>query len=294
MDVVLHQSSVFDLPSSRRVGAIVHDGTTDLRLWPAPGADRQLQEAYGPDLQDRLDRERGAVEGGALPIGGLVRVFPGRLHCDFLLWVGSRPPEDMGIRAPAPRLPVIEKAVDDALRFVAQRSVIRVAFGVLGEGPEEVDPVARMVAMAKAAQRYYDGCFADGRPPVLEEVLLCDRSGRRVSEARRKLGRLVKSAVPVPRSTSAASTPRRRRVVGGASKGKTGPGRRRGAPRLSEDEVGMARATGGPYDRHHTYGAGDYLLHAKFGVGRVQELTPEGFILVLFEDGQIRRMLHAR
>jgi hypothetical protein len=63
---------------------------------------------------------------------------------------------------------------------------------------------------------------------------------------------------------------------------------------LGEDENARARATAGPYDRAHKYAAGDFFLHPKFGVGRVEELTPEGFIVVLFEGGDTRRLLHAR
>jgi len=35
-------------------------------------------------------------------------------------------------------------------------------------------------------------------------------------------------------------------------------------------------------------------VHKKFGVGRVDSLTPEGFIMVLFENGETKRLLHDR
>ena len=63
---------------------------------------------------------------------------------------------------------------------------------------------------------------------------------------------------------------------------------------LGEDDIARARAMAGPYDRANTYGIGDFFVHPKFGVGRVEELTPEGFIVVLFEGGDSKRLLHAR
>src|SRR5687768_741772 len=102
MDVSLLATSVYDLPSSRRVGAIVYDGTSDLRLWPGPGTDRLLLAAYGPTLQQALDAERAQVEGGLLPRGGMLRVHPGKLHCDMLVWIATRDPEPGTDRSPAP------------------------------------------------------------------------------------------------------------------------------------------------------------------------------------------------
>ena len=133
MDLSLVQANAYELPTSRRVGVIVHDGACDLRLWPAPGPDRDLQTAFGADLPRVLEAER-ARAGGALPIGGLLRLIPGRLHCDFLIWVGTRPAETRGQQAPAPTRETLEKAVRDVLDFVRERNVIRIAFPAIGAG----------------------------------------------------------------------------------------------------------------------------------------------------------------
>src|SRR5690606_19746071 len=141
MDVHLIPVSALELPSSQRVDVIVHDGTTDLRLWPAPGPDRDLLDHYGPELTAVLDHERERLEEGRLPIGAILRLHPGKLHCNFLLWVASRGPEKAGIQAPAPSVDILEKAVRDALEFVRERHVARLAFRTLGAGPNAVDEV---------------------------------------------------------------------------------------------------------------------------------------------------------
>src|SRR5687768_17177169 len=112
MDVTLLATSVYDLPSSRRVGAIVYDGTVDLRLWPGPGTDRLLLAAYGPTLQPVLDAERAQLEGERLPKGGMIRVHPGKLHCDLLVWIGTRDPEPGTERSAAPSREAITEATD--------------------------------------------------------------------------------------------------------------------------------------------------------------------------------------
>jgi len=43
-----------------------------------------------------------------------------------------------------------------------------------------------------------------------------------------------------------------------------------------------------------TYAAGEWLSHKKFGLGRVERVTPEGAIEVLFEDGAQKKMVHGR
>jgi O-acetyl-ADP-ribose deacetylase (regulator of RNase III) len=294
MDVQLITSSVFDLPSSQRVDAIVHDGTTDLRTWPGPGPDRDLLEHYGPELPRVLERERERLEGGELPIGGMLRLHRGKLHCDFLLWVATRPPEERGIQAPAPREEVLRRAVKEALAFVAERHVARVAMGPLGAGPEELPEVDRLVLVARAANAYYDECFQAGRPAGIEEVLVCHPYSSRIAEARRKLGRSVQVVQPAPRPAAAEPKPKRRRVASGGrtSKAKKAPAKPK--VRLAEEEIGRARASAEVYDRSREYAVGDYFVHPKFGVGRVEELTPEGFIMVLFEGGETRRLLHRR
>lgn len=288
MDVLLHQGSVFELPSSRRVGAIVHDGASDLRLWPAPGADRDLSEAWGPGLQEALDKEAEPLDGDALPIGGMLRVHRGRLHCDFLLWIASRPPEDNGVQAPAPSVDLLKDAVRNALSFVAERNVVRVAFGALGAGPDEAAELERLVAVAQASQAYYDDRFREGQPPVLEEVLVCHKSAATIREARKRLGKSVKALAPEPKP--AAEKPKRK----ASTRKKKAPSKAKQVTLLTEDEVASARASASTYDRALTYSPGDFFIHPKFGVGRVESLTPEGYIMVLFEAGDTRRLLHAR
>lgn len=294
MDVNLISTSALELPSSQRVDAIVHDGTTDLRAWPGPGPDRELIEHYGPELATVLERERERLEGGELPIGGMLRLHRGKLHCDFLLWIATRPPEKAGIQAPAPGEEVLVRAVKGALAFVSERHVARVAFRALGAGPGALGDVERLVLIARAANAYHDECYGAGRPTGVEEVLVCHPHASKISEARRSLGRTVKvAALPTP-SREESAAPRRRAAGGAAPKKPAGARRGARVVRLTDEEIGRARATASTYDRARTYAVGDFFLHTKFGVGRVEELTPEGFILVLFEGGDTKRLLHGR
>lgn len=281
---------MLELPSSQRVDAIVHDGAADLRTWPGPGPDRELAQQYGSELARVLDRERDRLPNGELSIGGLLRLHRGKLHCDFLLWVATRPPEVRGIQSKAPRADVIEKAVKDALAFASERHVARLAFGALGAGPDALDEVTRIVIIGRAANEFHDAAFAAGRPAGIEEVLVCHPYSSKIGGARRQLGRSVK-LVQEPRTAPEppAKTTRRRTT----SPRKASP-RRSAAPLLSSAEVASARTTAGPYDRAKTYEPGQYMVHSKFGVGRIESITPEGFIMVLFETGVTRRLLHNR
>ena len=65
-------------------------------------------------------------------------------------------------------------------------------------------------------------------------------------------------------------------------------------PSLGPDEVAAARAANTPYDMRRKYAQGEHFVHPRFGVGRVERVTPEGAIEVIFEDASIRRMVHAR
>jgi O-acetyl-ADP-ribose deacetylase (regulator of RNase III) len=290
MDVNLIPASALELPSSQRVDAIVHDGTTDLQLWPGPGPDRELLETYGPELPTVLDRERERLSDGLLPIGGMLRLHRGKLHCDFLLWIATRPPERAGIAAPAPDENTLRDAVKRALAFVSERHVHRVAFRTLGAGPGALDDVARVALIARAANEYYDDCFKSGRPAGIEHVLVCHPHASKLSAARRDLGKSVRIQELAPKPTT--SDPPKKRTS--SAPRKSGASRKPTRVILSEDEVARARATADPYDRARTYTVGDFFVHSKFGVGRVEEHTPEGFILVLFEGGDTRRLLHAR
>jgi hypothetical protein len=219
----------------------------------------------------------------------MIRLHRGKLHADFLLWIGTRAPEKSGIQAPAPSQEILEKAVKDALAFVAERHVARVAFRVIGAGPSALDEVDRIVLIAKAANEYYDECFKAGKPTGIEHVLVCHPHSSKIAAARRVLGRTVKvEELPSEgRSEGRIESPPKKRAP--AKKGS----RKTAKATLSEDDVAKARAKSGPYDRSHRYTIGDFFVHSKFGVGRVEELTAEGFIVVLFEGGDTRRLLHA-
>jgi O-acetyl-ADP-ribose deacetylase (regulator of RNase III) len=288
MDILLFQASVYELPSSRRVGVIVHDGSTDTRLWPGPGPDRELLHAYGPGLQEALDRERSKV-GAELPIGGLLRLHPGRLHCDFLVWIATRPPERAGRQAPAPDRAMVEHAVCTALDYVAERGVVRIAFPALGAGPGAPEDAERMAIVARACHRWQEDRFERGRATVVEEVLICDPRLSVVTSARRRVSDLVKAAALPPRAVSSAPEPKPAERPSTATKDSSGRKKR-----LDEVELARARAMAPPWDRTVRYKAGDWFVHGKFGVGRVHEVTPDGYILVLFEDGEVRKLIHGR
>jgi O-acetyl-ADP-ribose deacetylase (regulator of RNase III) len=301
MDILLIQASAYELPTSRRVGVIVHDGAIDTRLWKGPGSDRELAAAYGPDLQQALDRERAKTGQKVLPIPGLLRLHPGRLHCDFFLWIGTRAPESEGRQAPAPDKATLEAAVRAVLDYVAERHVIRVAFPALGAGPSAIDDAERLATIARACGAWYEQRFASGKASGIEEVLICDARLSVVTSARRMTASLVKVALAEPRPGASANGSSDKRAPSEKRAGSAGGAKKaspRGAaarkPRLDEGEIGRARATAKPWDRAARYGIGDYFVHAKFGVGRVDDLTPDGFVVVLFEDGDTRKMVHAR
>lgn len=296
MDILLIQASAYELPTSRRVGVIVHDGAPDTRLWPGPGADRELMHAYGNDLQDALERELAKVPGDELPIGGLLRLHPGKLHCDFLVWVATRPAEEAGRQAPAPSRETIEQAVRSVLEFVSERHVIRVAFPPLGAGPGALDDAERLAIVARACSKWHEERFASGRPSQIEEALVCDPRLSVVTGARRQVSALVKAPPAEARPAAPAAAPAARKTA--ATPRKPGGARAAAAaarkPRLDEAELGHARATAKPWDRTTRYQTGDWFIHSKFGVGRVQEITPDDFTVVLFEDGEIRKLIHGR
>ena len=283
MDVTLLRSSVYDLPSKQRVGAIVYDGAADMQLWPGPGSDSDIDEAFGGGLQRALDAEIRRVEGKLLEVPSVIRVHPGRLHCDFLAWVATRPREVGQKREPAPNAELIRRAVDRALRFVAERNVVRVAFGPFGGGPGELPRHERLVAIARAANAYHDTCIAEGRAPVVEEVILCEPMGDIYRKAAIALRGEVHAAEPPPKPAPERA-PAKPRAPRGSSR----------APRLDPDEVSRRRITASAYSMRTTYAAGDWFLHPKFGVGKVTAVTPEGAIEVLFDDGEQRKLVHAR
>lgn len=287
MDVLIVRSSLYTLPSQQRVDAIVHDGSADLRLWPGRGPDSDLREVWGEGLQEALDTERQRLGGGPVPLYRPVRVQPGRLHCDFLVWVPTRPPEPGATREPAPDAQGVEQAVRAVLEFVADRDVGRVAFEALGAGLGELPVIDRLEHVVRASHRFFEERYREGRPAGVDQVLVCEPSGATVRELSRRVRSLVRETID-PQPTA----PRPERAK---SQARTGGGRR--SPKrakLGPDEVARAQSTAPRYDIHQTYVTGDWMLHPKFGAGRVEQVTPEGAIVVLFEDGEQRKMVHGR
>jgi len=300
MDIVILQASAYELPTSRRVGVIAHDGTTNLRLWPGPGPDKDLAFAYGPAELARALEADAQRAGGAIPLGSVVRLHPGKLHCDFLLWLATRPPETAGVQAPAPGKDVLEAAVRSVLEFVAPRNVIRVAFPALGAGPSSLGDAERMAIIARACSAYYEDCLANGRPNTIEEVLVCDARLSVVTAARKLVSHIAKAPAPEKPSplTAGRPEPRAGRPASAARTATSGGGKKAPAAaprksRLEPGEISYARAHSRTWDRTVTYKVGDFFIHAKFGVGRVEEITTDQFIVVLFEDGETRRLIHA-
>ncbi len=291
MDIVLLTANPFALPTSRRATAIVHDGTTDLRLWPGPSGDRELAFAYG-ELARVLEQEKGRLPDKTLPVGELLRMHPGKLHADYLLWVASRPPEVDAKRAPAPALEILRFVALAALRYASERQSSRLAFALLGEGPGAVKEAERMAAIARTCQEFIDEQVASGKPLGIEEVVICAPSSGVTAEARRLLGTSVKTviaaeATPKPVAVKAVRAASTRKSAGAK-------GTRKHAPSLSSDEVSSARAQSQPWDRMASYKSGQFFVHSKFGVGRVETHTLDGYVMVLFEDGETRKMIHAR
>ncbi|MFI5307776.1 MAG: hypothetical protein ACHQ53_10510 [Polyangiales bacterium] len=290
MDVVLLSAALYELPPSQRASAIVHEGTTDLGLWRPPGPDRELLHAYGETLPRVLDKERAQLPGGALALGQALRLHPGKLRCDYLIWVAGRLPHAQRDSSPPPSPGIVERLVESALALACEHGSLRVAFGPLGAGPGATDVADRLAAVVRGADAYRTACLQRGSALPIEEVLVCSPSVAEVAKARRATARLAKEPGPV-RPLPRVEAPRAARS---ASTGTARTARARGR-RLDSGELSAARARALPYDRNGVYGAGDWFVHPVFGVGKVQEvLGPERMVTVLFEDGEERRLIHAR
>jgi O-acetyl-ADP-ribose deacetylase (regulator of RNase III) len=289
VEVALINASVLALPASARAGVIVYDGTEDLGLWRPPGPDRDFQDAYGDTLTSLLAKERAQLPGGRLPRGQALRIHPGKLRCDFLIWVASRPPHGDEQPAPAPDLAAIEQLSQAALRLAEKHDAERVAFGALGAGPGAADAAERMAAVVRGARAYEAECLRRGAAPPLEEVLVCAPNAADVAKAKRLTSTLAKQVTPAPtprfdRSDPPPRAPARKPSTPRRAKGKLDP-----------EQLAMARSHAGTYDRTQTYATGDWLMHPSFGAGQVQSVaTAERMITVLFGDGQERRLIHQR
>ncbi|MGB0680154.1 MAG: hypothetical protein ACPGUV_10875 [Polyangiales bacterium] len=283
MDLAVVADHPYALPSAQRVGAIFYEGAADLRLWPRSGPDRLLREFYGDGLAANLDRARETLTADTLAVGDVLRLQPGRLHCDFLLWLATRPADGELELAPAAAPSVIEAVLPIALRFAADRHVLRVAMPLLGEGPGAANVAARAQAVAAGCRAYEVQCSQTGTAQVIETLTICTHERSTALQLGRLLGAPLKSAdkaqaVKKVRSSSAKS-PRRSRSS---------------TPKIDVEAYRAAALTAPAYDKSRTFGPGDWLNHSRFGVGQVQSVTPENFIVVRFVDGSERKMVHAR
>jgi O-acetyl-ADP-ribose deacetylase (regulator of RNase III) len=299
VEIVLVNASVYGLPTSRRAGAIVYDGPTDLDLWRPPGPDRDLLHVYGESLVNSLDRERKELPGRTLTIGQALRVHAGKLHCDYMIWVASRPPHGDEEPAPAPSVSSLEVVAQNALELANKHHTTRVAFGVLGAGPGAGEPGDRLAALVRGAHAFRASLQASGRASSIEEVLVCSASAADIARAKRGTERMAKQDV-APVAVSRTETPARTRSASGSgSRAASGVGSgaragagSRGRKRLDPARIEQARASAAPYNRTHGYVAGEMFIHPKFGVGEVQTvLRAENMVMVLFEDGEERRLL---
>jgi O-acetyl-ADP-ribose deacetylase (regulator of RNase III) len=294
MDIFWANAGVHSLPSSQRVEVLVHDGASDLRLWPGPGPDRNLLDAYGPGLRDALEKQR-EKSGGNLQVGDVVRLHPGKLHCNYLLWAVTRGPERDAQQADAPNLPILEQVVLKCLEIAANNNSVSIGFGALGDGPKAVAPEERLAAVVRAAHRYHETT----RAARIEIVRVCDPRSGVTAAARRMVGRLAQSAPEPPPSVrealagSSASTPKKPAAVSKPRSASGASGKRRLPETLDPADIAQKRVTSVPYDRGQRYREGDWFVHPRFGVGQVKRANPEGSIDVLFEDGSTKKMLHS-
>lgn len=276
----------------------MYDGPTDLDLWRPPGPDRDLLHVYGDSLTNALDRERKELPGRALTLGQALRVHAGKLHCDYMIWVASRPPHGDEEPAPAPATQLLETVAQNALELANKHHTTRVAFGVLGAGPGAVDGSERLAALVRGANAFRAALKASGRASSIEEVLVCSSSAADIAKAKRATEKLAKQdTTPIARPAS-ADPPRTRSASGSGSRAASGTGSRaaggggRGKKRLDPMRIEQARASAPPYNRAQPYSVGEMIIHAKFGVGEVQSvLRAENMVMVLFEDGEERRLL---
>ncbi|MEM6960535.1 MAG: macro domain-containing protein, partial [Myxococcota bacterium] len=257
----------------------------DLRIWPGPGSDRDLNEVWGGELQEALDTERTKMGVEVLEVGEIARIHPGRLHCDFLAWVATREPESGTSRNSAPDEDALRQAVLSVLSYVAERSVERIAFPALGSGPSEVSPEDRLAVIVRAAHEYEEACYRDGRQPVVEVVLVCEPSASVLKKAQQRVAKLAKSVEPPKRTAEEKKTTRKR-----ATSRKKEPAK----PVLDPADVEQHRTSAAAYSMQSSYIAGDWILHSKFGVGRVEGVDGPNAMTVLFEGGDTRRMVHGR
>jgi O-acetyl-ADP-ribose deacetylase (regulator of RNase III) len=258
-----------------------------------------LLDAYGPGLREALEKQR-EKSGGQAAIGDVVRVHPGKLHCNYLLWAVTRGPEQNAQQADAPSIEIIEQVVLRCLEIAANNNSVSIGFGALGDGPKAIAPEERLAAIVRAAHRYHE----TSRAARIEIVRVCDPRSGITAMARRLVGRLAQTAPEPPPSVREAlagssGSPAKKTLTGSSRAGRpnlatVSNSKRRLPETLDPADIAQKRVTSTPYDRAHRYKEGDWFVHARFGVGQVKRVTPEGAIDVLFEDGTIKKMLHSQ
>jgi O-acetyl-ADP-ribose deacetylase (regulator of RNase III) len=293
VDILLINASVYELPVAQRAGAIVYEGTVDLGLWRPPGPDRDLLHAYGESLSDVLAKERAQIGRAGLRLGEARRLHPGKLRCDYLIWVATRGHHGETEAAAPPSLEALEQAAESALALAARHATLRVAFGTAGSGPGAAPTADRLAALVRGSHRYRSACLDQGLASRIEEVYVCAPSAAEIAKAKRLTTRLAKEHLPSNGAAVQRAVERSAAARNGASRVRSPRTPR--APRLDPGELAAARAAAQAYDRSRAYREGDWFIHARFGAGKVQSvLGPERMVTVMFEDGQERKLVHAR
>src|SRR5262249_46516338 len=154
--------------------------------------DRDLLHAYGDSLTSVLAKERSQLARGKLEVGQALRVHPGKLRCDYLIWVASRGPHGETEPARAPALSEIEVLTRAALELACKHGTLRVAFGPLGAGRDAADAAERLAAVVRGADAFRAQRMQEGKSVPVEEVLVCAASAADVAKARRLTARLAK------------------------------------------------------------------------------------------------------
>jgi hypothetical protein len=136
----------------------------------------------------------------------------------------------------------------------------------------------------RAAHEYEATCFKEGRPPVVEEVLVCEPVAEVVRRVQTRVAKLAKfEAVVAPKAA--------RKKAAGKPKSRT---RKPAKPVLDPAEVSAVRHTAEKYSMRNTYQIGAWLQHPKFGIGRVEIVTDTQAIEVIFEGGETKKLAHQR
>ena len=277
MDIVVAGLSAYELPSKQRAGAILFDGTLDFRLWTSVPSDRLLSKHYGGKIDTVLAAEAKRAPGGVLAPGSILRIHPGQLHCDMLMWIAARDQDKDGNPPSPATVSTLREGLLEAISFVAERHVTRVALPPLGDGPGAPDVVERLVALASVVEHLDES--------RIDELILCAGDARNARLVSRRLGRLANRTLVAPEAK------KQERSV---SKRSAGGSKRKKTLRFDEGELRAGIASARTYSPRTLFEQGQWVDHSKFGHGRVEEVSPDGFISIRFADGSTKRLIHGR